>query len=438
MPSVVVPHLLLCNPMPMSRSTSPRAAVVVLALALVAACTPDDGATPETTQPAPTTTSIPPDPPDGVLTIGLLLPLSDSVLGEGLVAASVDAIERINAAGGVLGSPVGIVEQDEGLDDSSSAASIAALLEADPPVDAVIGPSSSLTALSSLDSLVGAGIASCSPTATALSLDDYPDERLFFRTAPSDSLQAVAIADLAERTGVQNVAVVYIDDAYGRPFADAIESALTSGTRLVNSVEQFGFARTEGSLADRAAEVVDSGARVLILIAGSDDGAAFLEALDDTDFGSLTSVFVNDALRDPSITQRVAALDPALRTKLRGVAPQAQSNDPDRPFDPPGLFAAQSFDCVNLFALAVQSVGSDDPTEFISQIPALTVGGRTCGSFETCAELIDDRLDINYNGPDGITELLVVGDPARARFDVFEFDETGRATFDQSLIATRR
>jgi branched-chain amino acid transport system substrate-binding protein len=440
MPSDVSPRLLLFIPMGTFRRLRVRrhaVAALVLATAAVA-CSPGSDATPETTQPASTTTVPALDQSDGFLTIGLLLPSSNPTLGQGLIDAANIAVDRINEAGGVLGRNVRVVEQDEGLGDGTAAASIAALLESNIRVDAIIGPSSSLTALSELDTLVAAGIPSCSPTATALALDDFPDERLFFRTVPSDSLQAVAIADLAERTGVQDVAVVYIDDAYGRPFANAVEEALDAGTRSVSRVETYGFVRTDGDLANKAQEVADSGARVVILLAGSDDGAAFLEALDDTSFGSITAIIANDAMRDPSITQRVEALDPALRELVRGVAPQAQSNEEDRPFDPPGLFAAQAFDCVNLIALAAYSVSSDDPAEFASQIPALTVGGRVCVSFETCSALLDEPLDINYNGPDGLTELLVVGDPARARFDVFSFDDTGRAEFDQALIAARR
>ncbi len=34
--------------------------------------------------------------------------------------------------------------------------------------------------------------------------------------------------------------------------------------------------------------------------------------------------------------------------------------------------------------------------------------------------------------------ILVVGDPGRARFDVFHFDDTGRAEFEQALVAIRR
>jgi branched-chain amino acid transport system substrate-binding protein len=369
---------------------------------------------------------------DRQLTIGLLLPSSDPIMGQGLIEASNIAVERINEAGGVLGRPVRIVEQDEGLGDSG-AAGVAALLANDPQIDAVVGPASSLTALNELDALVSAGVMSCSPTATALALDDFPDNELFFRTAPSDSLQALAIADLAQRTGVQNIAVAHVDDAYGRPFAGAVSDALSEGTRTVTT---YPFIRGDGIEAV-AQDVVESGARVVVVLAGSDDGTAFLEALSRTNFGSLIDVIVNDPLRDPAGAQRLEALDPSLRDRVRGVAPQAQSTDEDRPFDPPGLFAANAFDCVNLIALAVALVDTDDPSVFSAQIPALTTRGRVCRSFEECKQLLDENLNINYNGPDGITELLVVGHPARARFDVFAFDETGRGVFEQSIIASR-
>ena len=416
----------------MSRPALRIVGVACVMATLAVACSGGDDSAPETTAAAPTTTMTPQRSGDRQLTIGLLLPSSDPIMGQGLIEASNIAVERINEAGGVLGRQVRIVEQDEGLGDSG-AAGVAALLANDPQIDAVVGPASSLTALNELDALVSAGVMSCSPTATALALDDFPDNELFFRTAPSDSLQALAIADLAQRTGVQNIAVAHVDDAYGRPFAGAVSDALSEGTRTVTT---YPFIRGDGIEAV-AQDVVESGARVVVVLAGSDDGTAFLEALSRTNFGSLIDVIVNDPLRDPAGAQRLEALDPSLRDRVRGVAPQAQSTDEDRPFDPPGLFAANAFDCVNLIALAVALVDTDDPSVFSAQIPALTTRGRVCRSFEECKQLLDENLNINYNGPDGITELLVVGHPARARFDVFAFDETGRGVFEQSIIASR-
>ena len=66
----------------------------------------------------------------------------------------------------------------------------------------------------------------CSPSATALALDDFPDDGLFFRTVPSDSVQAGAIARAIDLTGRSSVAVLYVDDAYGLPLTNSLTAEL--------------------------------------------------------------------------------------------------------------------------------------------------------------------------------------------------------------------
>src|SRR4029079_2150608 len=139
--------------------------------------------------------------------------------------AAMVAKDQINAAGGVLGKKIQVVGNvDEGASPSTAREAIATLVGLD--VDAVIGPASSTIALATLSQLMQAGVLTCSPTATALALDDFPERTLFFRTAPSDSLQADAIAEQAELTGARSAVVVYLDDAYGRPLAKATIAAL--------------------------------------------------------------------------------------------------------------------------------------------------------------------------------------------------------------------
>ncbi|RLE26259.1 MAG: amino acid ABC transporter substrate-binding protein, partial [Actinobacteria bacterium] len=209
----------------------------IAALLILAACSGGDDSTPETTV-LPTTTTIEPPPVgDGNLLIGILLPTSETLIGEPTVAGAEDAIEQINDAGGVLGQPVRTVIADEGSTSTSATAAIQQLLELD--VDAIIGPASSLITLATLDDIVSSGTLACSPTASALALDDYPDDGLFFRTIPSDSLQAKAIADVAALTGVQRVSIVYADDAYGQGLAKAVEAALVE--RPISIVDTIPF-----------------------------------------------------------------------------------------------------------------------------------------------------------------------------------------------------
>ncbi len=345
-------------------------------------------------------------------------------------AAVETAIERINAAGGVLGQRVTLVVADEGSSTATAAASVQTLLERD--VDAVIGPASSLIALSTLDELVGAGKVVCSPTASALALDSFPDNDLFFRTVPSDSLQARAIAGAADQTGAQRVTIAYVDDAYGRPFADAVEASLAN--EAIAAIGRIAFA-ADDDLSDVAAALAEFDTQVLVLLADGEDGTRFLEALDDEDTSGVATIVVNDALRNPTAPQRIQGLDAELRGKIEGLAPQADSNDATAPFDPPGLFAANAFDCANLIALAAVRAGSDSPSEVARQIAQVSVSGSVCETFSDCVDTIESGLQIDYNGPSGVTDLLArTGDPSRSTFDLFTFDESGRDVFQRSLV----
>ena len=168
---------------------------------------------------APDTSSPPADRADGVLTIGTLLPVTGpgNQIGIAAINAVNVGVRTINEGSGVLDQPVRWVNASEGESPDEAQAGVDQLLAAN--VDAVIGPASSLIALEVLDELMAAGVLVCSPAATALSLNDYPDRELFFRTVPSDSLMAQAMAVVASNTGVDTYAVVYLDDQFGRPFA---------------------------------------------------------------------------------------------------------------------------------------------------------------------------------------------------------------------------
>ena len=198
-----------------------RAKIVALAVAVVAtACSGNgDDDVSSTTSIAATTTTLTERANDDRLVIGVYLPQTGpgASLGEPMIAAVRSAVAHINTEGGVLGHDVELLVLDEG----APAGPSALLAEG---VDAIVGPASSRNALAQLASIVrpDTGVVTCSPTATALALDDFPDNGYFFRTVPSDSLQMVAIARRAERTGVPTVAVGYLDDQYGRGLVDEL------------------------------------------------------------------------------------------------------------------------------------------------------------------------------------------------------------------------
>ncbi len=388
----------------------------------VAACSGgDDDVVAPTSTAAVTTSTSPSRADDGQLLIGVLLPTTGpgAQLGAPMVEAVREAVGRINAAGGVLGQEVELVEIDEG---SSASASLAFDTILNEGVDAIIGPASSLVALSDLDIAVAAGVLTCSPSATALSLDEFPDDGLFFRTAPSDSLQARAIAQVAEQTGAPTMAIAFLDDPYGRGLRDAVRTSARG--RNLTVLTTVGFSGDDDDLTDEVAQLLADDPGVVAVLGDRDDGGRFVAALDEAigASGAVPPVIVNDAVRDMT-SAAVESLSADFRASLRGVAPVAiVETDPELT----GVFAANAYDCANLIALAAVQAGSDAPRLIASQMASVSVGGSVCRSFEACADRIGRGLQVDYDGPSGNAELSTrTGDPTSGRFEVFRFDDDG-------------
>ncbi len=267
----------------------------------------------------------------------------------------------------------------------------------------------------------------CSPTATALALDSYPDNGFFFRTAPSDSLQMAAIARQAEGTGVRQIAVGYLDDPYGRGLADELESALRA--RSLTLTASVGFRPDQDDLTDVSRELLADEPGVVVVLGDADDGSRLLTALDAAVGVTPQAIIINDSIRQARPT--IQSLSALFRSRLVGIAPQSGSFLPE---GPAGFFVAHALDCLNLVALATLDAGTDDPLEIRKNVAAVSTAGRGCSSFEVCAGLVEQNLGIDYSGLSGRVELSsATGDPVRAWFEVFRFDTDGNEVREPSI-----
>ena len=319
--------------------------------------------------------------------------------------------------GAVLGNRVDLKVADEsagtGLDE----------LLAD-GVDAIVGPASSTVALSQLAEAVNpaTGVVTCSPSATALALDTYPDDsKLFFRTVPSDTLEMVAIERRVERTGVETVAVGYLDDPYGRGLKDAFVEEI--GERNEVSLRAtVGFNADQEDLTGIAQKLLTDGPGVIVVLGDADDGTRLLQAIDVATSGiAPPEVVVNDAIRDGR--QAIQSLSSEFRARLSGVAPVATTMVDG---GPDGFFTANAVDCVNLIALAAIQAGSDDPGEIKKNMASVSAGGQVCTEFADCAQRLAGGLSIDYTGYSGDVELsTTTGERTRAWFEAFGFDAEG-------------
>jgi branched-chain amino acid transport system substrate-binding protein len=409
---------------------------VLVALCSVAACSGDDAAptSTSTTIAAPTTTE---RPDDGVLRVGAIIPSGGVApdLGVSMRAALQLAEQEINDNGGVNGRPVSVTVIDEGDTVASATGAVNSLVDAG--ADAIIGPTSSIHLLSTLASSVQAGVLTCSPTGSALALDDYPANGLLVRTVPSDSLQATAIAQIVSDTGENSAAIVFLDDAFGRPLATAVRDAMGTNTPIVGT-----FPFRAGEVPDDATiqKVVDAAPSVVVVIADAITGPAIISALDAADPTRPTFV-TNDSLRrpDPNASPFPADL---VDTRFAGAAPAAYP--PDGAFrdaltavDPNagGLYAVNAYDCLSLIALGATATGSDDGRDIAAALPDLTTTGNACVSYTECTLALKAQRNIDYDGPGEYLSIDAKGRVTAAQFDVFTFDaDTGRDVVKSRLV----
>jgi len=406
------------------RLSGPLVTVVGVS-ALVAACTGGSGSEPSATVATTTTEVTPPRVDDGVLTIGALIPSGDTRVDTALRTSFETAIDIINGAGGVLGNDVEYLIIDEGQSAASGSQAIEDLIEAD--VDAIMGPASSNTALGALDVAVSNGIVSCSPTATAIALDGFPDDGLFFRSIATDSLQATAIAREAQATGAGSVAIVHVDDAYGRPYAEAVADALGDDI----AVETIAIPVDDDDLTDELDLLVDVDPQVVVSVGSGQDTASWLQAMGERDDLSVPAIIVNDAARRAASRPVIAELPSKIRNRVLVVAPQIVLRDSAVPEDDVS-FGPQVTDCVNLIALSAIQGDSDSPALIAGQMSSVSDGGPVCRDFASCALRLIDNQEIDYDGPTGITDLGRNGDPSRAFFDLFRFAADGSDIFERS------
>lgn len=405
--------------------------VVAAAFATVvtAACTGVDDARPtaSTTTVAAPTTTIHPD--DGVFKVGVVVPTIGPGLdiGTSIEAAVRIAADEINDAGGIADQPVVIEVRDEGDSAASAALAVDELVQA--RADVIIGPTSSLAVLATLSGAVEAGVLTCAPTASALSLDQFPDEGLLLRTIPSDSLQAVALATLADDAGGARTAVMFLDDPYGRPLAESTERALRA--KGIDLAASAGFTGAEESLAAAVDAVGAVQPDVVVVIADATAGPTAIQALD----GSLPTLrptfIVNDAVRRPSASAQ--PFDADLSSRVTGASPQAFVADSvflsrivELDDNATGLFAQNGYACLALIALAARTIGSNVPSAIAAAIPAISSGGSSCRSFAACNSLLRAGRNIDFDGPSDELSIGTDGDPASAVFEEFGFDDSGR------------
>ena len=260
------------------------------------------------------------------------------------------------------------------------------------------------------------GMVMISPSATSpgLSHANNEDNGLFFRTAPSDARQGVVMTEILLEEGINEVAVSYVNNDYGKGLADSFQAAFEAagGKVTINAAH-------EDQKADYSAEIgalAAAGGQRLV-VAGYVDGGGSGIVRAALDAGAFDSFHFPDGMVG-------AKLEEDFGTEIDGSTGQFPGTDSPGAasfqdlvgdsFDATSAFAPESYDAAALIMLAMQAAGSVEPGDYAAKVMEVAnAPGEPIfpGELAKALEILKNGGDIDYVGATAV-ELIGPGESA--------------------------
>lgn len=273
------------------------------------------------------------------------------------------AIEEVSTSGLFMGgSKVMPVRGDSTCVDAAAATATAERLVTGEGVAGIVGAMCSGATGAVLTSVsLPNGVAQISPSATSPGLSTIEDNGLFFRLAPSDARQGQLMAEIIKSRGINEVAVTYTNNDYGKGLADSFAAAYEAagGSVTINAAHEEGKA-------DYSAEVgalASAGGEALVVAGYSDQGGSGIiqGALDS---GAFETFVLPDGMVSDVLTEKFGSdIDGSF-----GQHPASQNDGAAKleemlkaaGVDGTSPYAKEGYDSAAVLLLAMQAAGSTD------------------------------------------------------------------------------
>ncbi len=265
-----------------------------------------------------------------------------------------------------------------------------------------------------------------SPASTAPGITDLDGEYVL-RTAPSDALQGVVMAELGyEDRGWESAATLHLNDAYGQALAAEFGQAFEELGGEV--LEEVPFEPEQASYTSALEQVLADDPDFLMVVAFPVSGIQIFRDFYG-DFEELP-VMVTDGLIEDGLPEDV---DNPMDNVI-GTSPAAAGPEVDAFADlyeeeygtSPGVFNAQAYDASAVQILANLRGGENDGQVVSEQIREVAnPGGEVVGpsNFPEAVELAADGEEIEYQGASSPVEFDENGDMTAVAYDIYEFGD---------------
>ncbi len=426
-----------------------RRGAIASLLLLIAACGPQTTTTPtEGTDPSDQAEA-PADSGDG-LKIATLLPITGDLSSYGgpMQDSASLLVETVNACGGVMGASVTLITEDDQTDPASGASAMTKLSEVD-QVSGVVGAAASSVSSAAVDiavrnQVVQISPASTSPVFTERALNGEFDG-YWFRTAPPDTYQGIALAQLAQEQGFDNVAVLAINNDYGNGLVQSFTDAFTEiGGTVVNAENPTLYAPEATTFDTEVSEAFSESPDAVMLVAYPETGSLLVQsAYEQGLLDGSVQLLLTDGMKDDGIASMIGetADGTFIATGMIGTAPSAGGPSLDdfrtvytETYDrDPAVYDPNTWDAAALLVLAAELAQDTSGTAIRDNLrDVANAPGTEVTDVCEALELVRGGEEINYQGASGTVDLDDQGDVV-GTYDVWAIAEDGSIQVQETI-----
>jgi branched-chain amino acid transport system substrate-binding protein len=335
--------------------------------------------------------------------IGATLPLTGDVSNLGVDAKNAIelAVKEINQTGGIKGSPVEVVFEDDKCDPKLSVDTVNKLINLD-KVKIIFGPFCSGASLSAVPIAQQNKVLMISGSATNPKLSNFP---LYFRTIPSDAEQGKFGAEYVfNKLNKRKVAIAYVQNDYGVGLKDAFKKRFEElGGKVVVELEH-----QEGAvdLRTNITKIKNANPELIYLVAYPKDGGNFLKQL--YELNVKVPVFGSESLESPDIIEIAKeAAEGVIFTRAKEIKNENYINNYKSAYNvEPEAYGVFYYDAAKIIFQGIESCNLD-----IDCLRNFLVNNKFTG--------FTGDIDFNENG-DVINKEFMLKIIKKGKFEVYE------------------
>jgi neutral amino acid transport system substrate-binding protein len=381
------------------------------------------------------------------LRIGSLLPATGDLasIGQQMIDAVPYLVETVNACGGVNGEKVELVAVDDQTDPKAGAAGMTQLATVN-KVAGVVGSFASSVSSAAVSIAVPNKVMLISPGSTSPKFTEQAQKGEFkgggpnnywSRTAPPDTYQALALAQLASKKGYKRVSTVVINNDYGVGFERAFVQAFEKlGGTVVNKSNPVRYDQKSTTFDTEAQQVFKDKPDAVLGVFYEETGSLFIKAAYQQGLTKGVQMLLTDGVKSDTFPERVgkSADGKYIVSGVIGTVPGSSGKGLEafnklwqsKKNAPPAPYTAHAWDAAALLTLAAQSAKENTGVGIASKIGEVSSGsGQEVTDVCEGLKLLKEGKKINYQGASGNVDIDSNGDVIGV-YDVWTVDDKGK------------